>query len=131
MNPLGYAPLRRIRLEGMILLVIIFAGSLTVVSAAAASSISAQTTSGNDGLSSGKTCDPGDADCLGDERDDSNFYILMRICHILSLFTILEASWVAAVWVAGIVAAAVGWARERGLMIRPGRLIFQLMVVWP
>ncbi|CAN0346146.1 unnamed protein product [Ectocarpus sp. 12 AP-2014] len=131
MNPLGYAPPRRICLKGMILLVVIFAGSLTVVSTATASSISAQTTSGNDGLSSGKACDPGDANCLGDETDDSNFYTFTYICHILWLFMILQASWVAAVWVAGTVAAAVGWARERGLMARPGRLIFEVMVVWP
>ncbi|CAM9936807.1 unnamed protein product [Ectocarpus sp. 12 AP-2014] len=130
MNPTGHAPLRGLRLGEILLLVVFFAESLTVASAATTGSISAQTTSGYAGLRSGKACDPGDADCLGDERDDSSFVGFAFICCIFLLFVMFRTLRVAAIWVRGTAMLIRLWARERGLMVRPGRQ-YQGLVSWP
>ncbi|CAN0271032.1 unnamed protein product [Ectocarpus sp. 12 AP-2014] len=130
MNPVGHAPLRGLRLGDMLLMVVFFAESLTVASAATTGSISAQTTSGYAGLRSGRACDPGDADCLGDERDDSSFVGFAFICCILLLYVMFRTLRVAAIWVRGTAMLVRLWARERGLLVRPGRQ-FQRLFSWP
>ncbi|CAB1099567.1 unnamed protein product [Ectocarpus sp. CCAP 1310/34] len=96
MNPVGYAPLRGLPLGAMFSLVVVLAGS--VASAATVGSISARTTSGNAGLRSGKACDPGDADCFGDERDDSSFLGFACICCMFLLFVVFRTLRVATMW---------------------------------
>ncbi|CAB1096030.1 unnamed protein product [Ectocarpus sp. CCAP 1310/34] len=134
MNPVRYAPLCGVLCHGslplgaMFSLVVVLAGS--VASADTTGSISAQTTSGNAGLRSGKACDPGDADCLGDERDDSSFLGFACICYMVSLFVVFRTLRVAAMWVRGTAILVRLWARERGLMVRPGRQ-FQGLIIWP
>ncbi|CAN0046586.1 unnamed protein product [Ectocarpus sp. 6 AP-2014] len=128
MNPVGYAPLRGLPLRGVFLLVVFFAGS--VASAATRSSMSAQTTRGNAGLRSGKACDPWDADCLGDERDEPSFFGFAFICCMFLLFVMYRTLRVAAIWARGTALLVHLWARERGLLVRPGRQ-FQGLVIWP
>ncbi|CAN0228231.1 unnamed protein product [Ectocarpus sp. 12 AP-2014] len=130
MNPVGHARLRGLRLGEMLLLVGFFAESLTVASAATTGSISAQTTSGYAGLRSGRACDPGDADCVGDERDDSSFVGFAFICCILLLYVMFRTLRVAAIWVRGTAMLVRLWARERGLLVRQGRQ-YQRLVSWP
>ncbi|CAM9882974.1 unnamed protein product [Ectocarpus sp. 4 AP-2014] len=133
-NPPSAMPPRTILCHGslplgaMLLLMVFFAGSLTVASAATTGSISAQTTSGNASLRSGNACDPEDADCLGDERDDSNFLGFAFICCIFLLLVMFRTLRVAAIWVRGTAMLVRIWARERGLMVRPGRQ-FQGLVI--
>lgn len=40
----------------------------------------------------GKACHPGDADCLGDETDDSYFYSFIYMCHIFLLCVVRRES---------------------------------------
>ncbi|CAM9384130.1 unnamed protein product [Ectocarpus sp. 8 AP-2014] len=129
MSPVGYAPLRGLPLGGMFLLMVFFAGS--AASAATNGSILEQATSGNAGLRSARACDPGDTDCLGDERDDSSFLGFAFICCIFLLLAMFRTLRVAAIWVRGTALLVHLWARERGLMVRPGRRFLQGLFIWP
>ncbi|CAN0479219.1 unnamed protein product [Ectocarpus sp. 12 AP-2014] len=58
--------------------------------------MSALTTSGNVGLSSGEVCNPGDDDCPGD-MDEATFYTFKCILVILVLLVILRTLRLAAI----------------------------------